>query len=77
MRQAWRVGDGVVCEGVEGSAKQAWLGAVWMELQGQAGLSRHGYWHGGARYDGVWRVQAGKVRLGIINSLTFVFLSND
>lgn len=71
--------------------RQEWLGAVWMELKGQAGFSRHGesrsvpirtgkessgrrgYWHGGARYDGDWRVQAGKVRLGIINSLTFVF----
>ena len=31
-----------------------------MELQGQAGLSRHG----GARYDGVWRVQAGMERRG-------------
>ena len=62
--------------------RQEWLGAVWMELKGQAGFSRHGesrsvpirtgkessgrrgYWHGGARYDGVWRVQAGMERRG-------------
>ncbi len=58
-------------------------GVVWREWEDQARFSRHGYWHGGARYDGDWRVQAGKERsveevlveaqLGIINSLTFVF----
>ncbi len=39
--------DGVNRRGGRVEAKQAWLGAVWMESKGQAGFSRHGYWHGG------------------------------